>query len=167
MVGILTFKPKAALAFAGVAILLFFHAAAYGAERTPVVLAHATAETEMLIKKYADAYGVPLELVRRVVKRESNGNPAARNGIYHGLMQIAPETARTMGYQGEPKGLLDAQTNLRYAVKYLRGAYLTADKDEDQAIKLYARGYYYDAKAKGLLEETGLRPGPKSPKTVF
>ena len=42
-------------------------------------------------------------------------------------MQILPQTARGMGYAGTAQGLLDAETNLKYAVKYLRGAYLTAD----------------------------------------
>jgi hypothetical protein len=52
--------------------------------------------------------------------------------------------------------LLDADTNLRYAVKYLRGAYLVADGDHRRADRLYQTGYYYDAKRKGLLTETGL-----------
>ena len=39
-------------------------------------------------------------------------------------MQISHATARSMGYSGSPAGLLDADTNLKYAVKYLRGAYL-------------------------------------------
>jgi soluble lytic murein transglycosylase-like protein len=112
---------------------------------------------DALIVHYAGVYDVPVELVRRVVKRESNFNPKARNGIYHGLMQIHPRTAQTMGYRGPASGLLDADTNLKYAVKYLRGAYITAGGNQDQAVRLYARGYYYDAKRKGLLEETGLR----------
>lgn len=114
-------------------------------------------ELDFLIVKYAGHYQVPVELVRRVVNRESTFNPAARNGPYWGLMQIRHDTARTMGYRGTPEGLLDAETNLRYAVKYLRGAFLTADGDHDRAVRLYARGYYYDAKRKGLLRETGLR----------
>jgi soluble lytic murein transglycosylase-like protein len=72
-------------------------------------------------------------------------------------MQIRHDTARTMGYRGSAEGLLDAETNLKYAVKYLRGAYLTADGDQDRAVRFYARGYYYDAKRKGILRETGLR----------
>ena len=67
-------------------------------------------------------------------------------------MQILPSTARSMGYQGANTGLLDAETNLKYAVKYLRGAYLVADKNHDQAVRLYARGYYFDAKRKGMLD---------------
>ena len=95
--------------------------------------------------------------MRRVVKRESNFNPTAYNGGHYGLMQIKPATARTMGFRGEPRGLLDAETNLTYAVKYLRGAYLVADGNHDRAVRFYASGYYYDAKRKGLLKETGLR----------
>lgn len=114
-------------------------------------------ELDILIVKYAGHYQVPVELVRRVVDRESTFNPGARNGPYWGLMQIRHDTARTMGYRGSAEGLLDAETNLRYAVKYLRGAFLTADGDHDRAVRLYARGYYYDAKRKGLLRETGLR----------
>jgi soluble lytic murein transglycosylase-like protein len=62
-----------------------------------------------------------------------------------------------MGYRGPASGLLDAETNLKYAVKYLRGAYITAEGNEDRAVRFYASGYYYDAKRKGLLRETGLR----------
>jgi len=130
-------------------------------------LPHATQETHALIKRYANAYNVPERLVRRVVRRESHGNPRARNGPYWGLMQISYPTAQSMGYQGTPEGLLDAETNLKYAVKYLAGAYLVAGGDETQSVRLYARGFYYDAKAKGLLERTGLRPGPTSIMTAF
>lgn len=115
-------------------------------------------ELDRLIARYADHYELPVALVRRVVKRESNFNPAARNRIYWGLMQIRHDTARTMGYRGSAEGLLDAETNLKYAVKYLRGAYLTAGGDPDLAVRFYASGYYYDAKRKGLLKVTGLRP---------
>ncbi|MBL8584611.1 MAG: lytic transglycosylase domain-containing protein [Rhizobiaceae bacterium] len=117
---------------------------------------HASPEVTQLIEKYAVVYEVPSELVRRVVRRESNFRPGARNGPYWGLMQIRHDTARGMGYDGPPSGLLDAETNLKYAVKYLRGAYVTAEGNQDQAVRYYARGYYYDAKRKGLLEETGL-----------
>ncbi len=111
---------------------------------------------DTLINKYSVAYQVPERLVRRVVHRESRFNPAARNGPYYGLMQISHPTARGMGYKGSPKGLLDAETNLKYAVRYLSGAYKVAGGNENQAVRFYARGYYYDAKRKGLLKETGL-----------
>lgn len=122
----------------------------------PQAVAARSPELDQLISRYSVHYDVPEKLVRRVVNRESTFDPAARNGPYWGLMQILPATARSMGYQGPNEGLLDAETNLKYAVRYLRGAWLTADGNEDQAVRYYARGYYYDAKAKGLLDETGL-----------
>jgi soluble lytic murein transglycosylase-like protein len=112
---------------------------------------------DFLISRYAATHQVPESLVRRVIVRESGYNPAARNGPYMGLMQISYATAKSMGYSGSPSGLLDPETNLKYAVKYLRGAYVVAGGSSDQAMRLYARGYYYDAKRKGLLEEAGLR----------
>ncbi len=117
---------------------------------------HAPEGLDALITKYSVAYDVPERLVRRVVHRESRFNPGARNGPYWGLMQISHPTARGMGYTGSAKGLLDAETNLKYAVRYLSGAYKVAGGDESQAVRYYARGYYYDAKRKGLLQETGL-----------
>ena len=116
-----------------------------------------TPELRALIEATSRRYGVPSDLVQRVVVRESRHLPSARNGPYYGLMQIHPATARTMGYRGGPDGLLDPATNLTYGVKYLRGAWLVADGDRDAAVGWYARGYYYEAKRKGLLEETGLR----------
>ncbi|MGH7002771.1 MAG: transglycosylase SLT domain-containing protein [Alphaproteobacteria bacterium] len=118
---------------------------------------------DSLISKYSVAYSVPESLVRRVVHRESRFNPAARNGPYWGLMQMLPATARGMGHKGSARDLLDAETNLKYGVKYLAGAYMVAGNDPDQAVRLYSRGYYYQAKRKGLLEETGLKPSPATP----
>ena len=116
-----------------------------------------TPELRRLINKYADLYQVPRPLVHRVVIRESQHRPAARTGPYYGLMQILPQTARTMGHRGPPEELLDAETNLKFAVKYLRGAWLLSDGDYDTAVGWYARGYYYEAKRRGMLKETGLR----------
>ena len=101
--------------------------------------------------------GLPPDLVHRVIMRESRYNPAARNGPYMGLMQIHPQTARTMGFRGSPEALLDPETNLRYGLRYLRGAWIVADGNPDRAVMWYARGYYYEARDRGLLEATGLR----------
>ena len=67
-----------------------------------------------------------------------------------GLMQIKYATARAMGYTGSPAGLLDADTNLTYAVRYLAGAYRAARGDYALAISFYQRGYYYEAKRQRL-----------------
>lgn len=116
-----------------------------------------TPELRRLIEHHAAVNQVPVSLVQRVVIRESRHNPKARNGSYYGLMQILPQTAQTMGYRGSPAGLLDADTNLTYGVKYLRGAWLLADGSQDRAVMWYSKGYYYEAKRRGMLKETGLR----------
>ncbi|AAK87865.1 lytic transglycosylase [Agrobacterium tumefaciens] len=104
-----------------------------------------------LITKYATMYDVPEDLVHRVVQRESRYNPGAYSRGNFGLMQIRHATARSLGFDGPASGLFDAETNLKYAVKYLRGAWVVAGNDRDNAVRLYARGYYYDAKRKGML----------------
>lgn len=108
-------------------------------------------EIEALISRHAARFSVPERLVRRVVWRESRYNPKARNGPYWGLMQISVATARGLGFRGAPADLLDADTNMTYAVAYLANAYKVAGRNEDRAVSLYARGYYYEAKRKGLL----------------
>ncbi|MBZ9978151.1 lytic transglycosylase domain-containing protein [Mesorhizobium sp. BR-1-1-10] len=120
---------------------------------------HATGmrgDVDRLIVKYAAFYQVPVDLVRHVVNRESTYNPKAYNNGHWGLMQIKHATARGMGYDGPAKGLFDAETNLKYAVKYLRGAWLVSNGNAKKADWLYQTGYYFDAKRKGLLEATGL-----------
>lgn len=116
-----------------------------------------TPEMRALIRKYARIHGIPESLLHRVIQRESGYNPAARNGPYYGLMQILPETARTMGHRGPASELLDAETNLLYAGRYLRGAWIVSRQNEKRAVMWYAKGYYYEAKRLGLLKETGLR----------
>lgn len=116
-----------------------------------------TPQMRQLIQKWAAIHDIPESLLHRVIQRESDYNAGARNGPYWGLMQILPQTARGMGFTGAPQDLLDAETNLEFAGKYLRGAWLVSGGDEAEAVMWYARGYYYEAKRLGLLEETGLR----------
>ena len=128
------------------------------AQPEPPLYPNETPELRALINQYADLYEVPRPLVHRVVIRESTHRPHAINRPYYGLMQILPATARSMGFKGQAQDLLDAETNLKYAVKYLRGAWLLSDGSYDTAVKWYSQGYYYEAKRQGLLKETGLVP---------
>jgi soluble lytic murein transglycosylase-like protein len=129
--------------------------------KTRSIDAFATADKNsdlnQLISKYATMYEVPEPLVHHVVRRESNYNPTAVHRGNWGLMQIRYNTARGMGYDGSPSGLLDAETNLKYAVKYLRGAWIVAERDAKKADWLYRTGYYYQAKKKRLLDEIGMQ----------
>jgi hypothetical protein len=97
---------------------------------------------EAMIARHAQANGLPVELVRHVVKKESNFNPRAHNRGALGLMQITHATARGAGYTGSAEGLYDPETNLTYAVRYLAGAYRAAGGNQSRAWALYRSGYY-------------------------
>lgn len=125
--------------------------AAYTEQTAPVTSGRAGLDAKIAF--YAKVYDVPESLIHRSIRRESNYNPAARNGPYWGLMQIRLDTAQGMGYRGPASGLLDADTNLKYAVAYLANAYRVGGRSEGRAIALYAGGYYYEAKRKGMLRQ--------------
>ena len=109
------------------------------------------------ISYYAGVYDVPESLIHRSIRRESGYNPASHHGPFWGLMQLRLETARSMGYRGPARGLLDADTNLKYGVAYLSNAYLVAGGNPERALALYSSGYFYEARRKGLLDR--LRTG--------
>jgi soluble lytic murein transglycosylase-like protein len=116
--------------------------------------AHAAAPPhalDALIAHYARVHGIPESLVRRVVARESGYRPTAFHRRFYGLMQITYQTARSMGYRGEPKGLFDPEVNLTYAVPYLANAYRLAQGNQARAIRLYNTGYFVVAKHEKLL----------------
>lgn len=115
-----------------------------------------TPQMRALVNRYAAMHDIPPALLHRVIQRESNYNPRARNGPYWGLMQVHPQTARTMGHRGAPEELLNAETNLTYAGRYLRGAWMVSDGNIDRAVQWYARGYYYEARDRCMLVRTGL-----------
>lgn len=105
---------------------------------------------DSMIARHAAANGLPEALVRRVIVRESRYNPRAVSKGNYGMMQIRLGTAHAMGYRGSAGGLLDADTNMTYAVRYLAGAYRAAGGNQDRAVMNYARGYYHQAKAQGF-----------------
>jgi soluble lytic murein transglycosylase-like protein len=114
------------------------------------IASDANGNLDAMITHHAAANNVPEDLVRRVIKRESGGRPHVVSAGNYGLMQIKLPTARAMGYTGTAAGLLDADTNMTYAVKYLAGAYRVAGGNSSRAVHYYAAGYYYAAKAKGV-----------------
>lgn len=122
------------------------------------------------IAREAKTHGVPANLVHRVVMRESRYQPGLVHHRCYGLMQIKYPTARSMGYTGSERGLLDPKINLTYAVPYLANAYKVAGGNEDRAVALFASGYYHIAKHKKLLSELRTassepvdRPAPHAP----
>jgi soluble lytic murein transglycosylase-like protein len=112
------------------------------APRYSARMAEQAEKYKLMIALLARANGVPPSLVHRVIVRESGYNERAVNSGNYGLMQIRLGTARALGYSGDADGLLDPETNMAYAVRYLAGAYRAAHGDEDRAIVLYASGYH-------------------------
>jgi hypothetical protein len=121
-----------------------------GAALAAATLARAHAgpgDYDALIEKHAKANHVPSALVHRVIQRESKYHPElVGQGGTIGLMQIKVATAKGVGYTGDAKGLYDPDTNLRYGIKYLAGAYRAAEGDHTRAIHYFAAGYYDAAK---------------------
>lgn len=121
-------------------------------------------ELDAIIAAKAQANGVPVALVHRVIRRESGYRAAliGRGGAM-GLMQIKVATARGLGYSGSARGLLDPEINLTYAIRYLAGAYRVANGNPDRAVMHYARGYYYAAKRRGMLNVLNASPAASVP----
>ncbi|MBX9739089.1 MAG: lytic transglycosylase domain-containing protein [Beijerinckiaceae bacterium] len=119
-----------------------------------------TSVVRELVNRHARLHGLPDTLAHRIVMRESRYNPRATGRGHYGLMQISLPTARQMGYTGAAAGLLEAETNLRYGMPYLANAWIVSGNNEARAVSLYSRGYYYEAKRKGLLRQ--LRTGATS-----
>jgi soluble lytic murein transglycosylase-like protein len=134
----------------------------YGSRQHPAAIA----AYDGMIAEQASTNGIPTSLIERVIKRESGGNPRAVSSGNFGLMQIRLGTAGAMGYGGSAAGLLDAATNMTYAVRYLAGAYRAAGGNESRAVALYARGYNAGPVQAGPSYEALGEPGTLRPTEV-
>lgn len=94
-----------------------------------------------IVRRHAEANGVPFAIADAVVRVESRYNPRASNRGNYGLMQIRLQTARGIGYSGDASGLLNAETNARYGTKYLAQAYRMAGGDTCRTIMKYQSGH--------------------------
>jgi soluble lytic murein transglycosylase-like protein len=118
------------------------HPHSYVAAYSSARMAEQAEKYKLMVALLARANGVPPSLVHRVILRESGYNARAVNSGNYGLMQIRLGTARALGYSGPAEGLLDPETNMAYAVRYLAGAYRAAHGDEDRAMAFYSSGYH-------------------------
>lgn len=93
-----------------------------------------------LVARHAAANGVPFPLAHAVIMMESKYAARIAHAGNYGLMQIRAQTARGMGFSGSPAGLLDAETNLRFGMKYLALAYRMAHGDTCGTVMRYQSG---------------------------
>jgi hypothetical protein len=118
-----------------------------------------------LVARHARANGIPVALADAVVRIESGYNPHARNRSgAMGLMQIKTQTARGQGYSGGASGLLNPETNLRYAMRYLATAFRMSGGSICGTVMRYQSGHYarhmsradrsYCSKARRLMAQT-------------
>lgn len=97
---------------------------------------------QALVAKYAAAEGIPFSLAHGVVMVESRYNPRATGkGGYIGLMQLSYRTAKGMGFSGSRAALYEPETNIKYGVKYLAGAYRQAGGNMCVTVSKYQGGH--------------------------
>lgn len=105
-------------------------------------VAHQREQYREIIARHAAANGIPFSLADAVIRVESRYNPRASNGGAIGLMQIKTRTAHGVGYRGNSSGLMDPETNIKYGMKYLAGAYRMAGGDTCGTVMRYQSGHY-------------------------
>lgn len=75
------------------------------------------AELDRMIRENCEKYAMPYDLIKAVIKAESNFNPYAVSPKgARGLMQLMPETAYSMGVYNP----MDASANIEGGIRYLR-----------------------------------------------
>ncbi|TFF19664.1 lytic transglycosylase domain-containing protein [Jiella endophytica] len=100
-----------------------------------------SAAIDRMIVQHANENGIPPALAFAVVRVESRYNPRARGRGVYGLSQIKPATARSLGFSGSASDLLDADTNLTYGMRYLKGAWEKSGHDVCGTAMKYKGGH--------------------------
>lgn len=99
------------------------------------------------MQREAARTGVDFDLLKSIIAAESGFNPGAVSGAGAvGLMQIMPDTARSMGLQGDARmsveqKLADPATNVRLGARYLKFLLNKYPGRVDLAVAAYNAGF--------------------------
>lgn len=94
------------------------------------------------LTREAEAQKLPPAVADAVAFVESGYDSNARGSAGEiGLMQILPSTAAMLGHSGSPLDLLQPDTNIRYAVRYLAQAWHLTNGDLCRSLMKYRAGH--------------------------
>lgn len=98
---------------------------------------HPKTNFDDIISKAASIFNIPENLIKSVIKQESNYNPNAQSYAgAGGLMQLMPATARSLGV----KNIFDPTENIMGGSKYLSQMLSRYDGDIKKAVAAYNAG---------------------------
>ncbi|MBI4777992.1 lytic transglycosylase domain-containing protein [Candidatus Desantisbacteria bacterium] len=100
-----------------------------------------------IINSVSQKYGIDVKLIESIIKAESNFNPAAVSPAGAcGLMQLMPQTARTVGV----KNIFSPEENIEGGTKYLKDLLDKFNQNLPLALAAYNAGPETVKKAGGI-----------------